>query len=320
MFERFTEAARRSIFFARHEASNLASGYIEAEHLLLALLREDQLLQSVLPPGSSDKIRQQVESAIAPTTKRIPTNIDLPLSHEAKRILACAAEEAEVLGHSKVDHGHLVLGMLRVKECLGAAILREKGLTLERYRDLVRQNSPQAQPAADQASASEAPQCQPDVTAVQAVAPALQPAVTTLKNLISAATTEFREWPEDQIRQNIKRKRWSRREALGHLVDWAAAHQQWFARALTEPTLSAAGDPADEWVKAQRYKEYAWRELVDLWSSLNRFLIHVIAGIPEQKLAMPCRIGIGDPVSLAALVSRYVDHCSDVLAQILTHG
>ena len=141
-----------------------------------------------------------------------------------------------------------------------------------------------------------------------------------LENLISAATTEFREWSENQIRQNVKRKPWTRREALGHLVDWAAAHQQWFARALTEPTLSGAGDPADEWVKAQRYNEYAWRELVDLWSSLNRFLIHVMAGIPEQKLATPCRIGIGDPVSLAALISRYVEHCSDVLAQILTHG
>jgi hypothetical protein len=46
----------------------------------------------------------------------------------------------------------------------------------------------------------------------------------------------------------------------------------------------------------------------------------VIAGIPEQKLAMPCRIGIGDPVSLAALISRYIEHCSDVLAQISTHG
>jgi hypothetical protein len=37
MFERYTEKARRVIFFARYEASNYGSHYIESEHLLLGL-------------------------------------------------------------------------------------------------------------------------------------------------------------------------------------------------------------------------------------------------------------------------------------------
>jgi hypothetical protein len=41
MFERYTERARRSIFFARWEASKLGSLYIEPEHLLLGLIRYD---------------------------------------------------------------------------------------------------------------------------------------------------------------------------------------------------------------------------------------------------------------------------------------
>src|SRR5271156_932282 len=41
MFERYTEKARRVIFFARYEASQFGSPYIETEHLLLGLLRED---------------------------------------------------------------------------------------------------------------------------------------------------------------------------------------------------------------------------------------------------------------------------------------
>ena len=44
MFERYTEKARRVIFFARYEASQLGSPYIETEHLLLGLLREDKVL------------------------------------------------------------------------------------------------------------------------------------------------------------------------------------------------------------------------------------------------------------------------------------
>src|SRR5215471_5498978 len=44
MFERYTEKARRVISFSRYEASNYGSPYIEAEHLLLGLLRESHAL------------------------------------------------------------------------------------------------------------------------------------------------------------------------------------------------------------------------------------------------------------------------------------
>jgi ATP-dependent Clp protease ATP-binding subunit ClpA len=42
MFERFTEKARRTVFFARYEASQLGSQEITSEHLLLGLLRDDK--------------------------------------------------------------------------------------------------------------------------------------------------------------------------------------------------------------------------------------------------------------------------------------
>jgi ATP-dependent Clp protease ATP-binding subunit ClpC len=35
MFERYTEKARRTIVFARYEASQFRSPYIETEHILL---------------------------------------------------------------------------------------------------------------------------------------------------------------------------------------------------------------------------------------------------------------------------------------------
>jgi hypothetical protein len=56
---------------------------------------------------------------------------------------------------------------------------------------------------------------------------------------------------------------------------------------------------------------------VDLWLCANRPLVHVFSRIPEEKLDTPCRIGIDEPILLSELIERYVDHCEDVLGQIL---
>src|SRR5438477_3941082 len=97
MFERYTEKARRVIFFARFEASQFGSPYIETEHLLLALLREDKALTHRLAPRmSADATRQQIEQHVT-VGKPFPTSVDLPLSTESGRVLGYAAEEAERL-------------------------------------------------------------------------------------------------------------------------------------------------------------------------------------------------------------------------------
>ena len=64
MFERYTEKARRVIFFARYEASQFGSPYIETEHLLLGLLREDKALTNrfLRSHASVESIRKQIEA------------------------------------------------------------------------------------------------------------------------------------------------------------------------------------------------------------------------------------------------------------------
>src|SRR5947209_15423080 len=97
MFERYTEKARRVIFFAGYEASNFGSRCIDTQHLLLGLIREDKLLlHHVQLKVDFETVRQDVTSRIKPG-KPIPTNIDLPLSEQAKRALKYAAEEADRL-------------------------------------------------------------------------------------------------------------------------------------------------------------------------------------------------------------------------------
>src|ERR1700685_2910320 len=103
MFERYTEKARRVIFFARFEASQFGSPYIESEHLLLGLLREARTLvhQHLGERVSGQAIRAQIE-ACTTIREKVPTSVDLPLSNDCKRILAYSAEEAMRLGHKLI--------------------------------------------------------------------------------------------------------------------------------------------------------------------------------------------------------------------------
>jgi ATP-dependent Clp protease ATP-binding subunit ClpC len=61
MFERYTEKARRVIFFGRYEASQYGSPVIDTEHLLLGLLREDKSLRRWLPKIDGDTLRRRIE-------------------------------------------------------------------------------------------------------------------------------------------------------------------------------------------------------------------------------------------------------------------
>ena len=136
MFERYTEKARRVIFFARYETSQFGSPYIETEHLLLGLLREDKALTNrfLRSQASVESIRKQIEGH-TPVREKVSTSVDLPLSNESKRVLAYAAEEAERLSHKHIGTEHLLLGLLREEKGFAAEILQERGLRLSSVRE-----------------------------------------------------------------------------------------------------------------------------------------------------------------------------------------
>ena len=136
MFERYTEKARRVIFFARYEASQFGSPYIETEHLLLGLLREDKALTNRFLRGHAqvEAIRKQIEDHTV-MREKVSTSVDLPLSNEGKRVLAYAAEEAARLSHQHVGTEHLLLGLLREENSFAAQLLKERGVMLSRIRE-----------------------------------------------------------------------------------------------------------------------------------------------------------------------------------------
>src|SRR3954468_24699610 len=134
MFERFTEDARRVIFYGRYEASQYGSPYIETQHLLLGALRECRAFP-VLVPGihSGKSIRAEIDTRMQPGQK-ISTSVDLPLSNESKRVLAYAAEEAERASDRSIRSEHLVLGLVREEKSLASELLRRRGADLAAMR------------------------------------------------------------------------------------------------------------------------------------------------------------------------------------------
>jgi len=137
MFERYTERARRVIFFARYEASQLGSNSIETEHLLLGLIREGKGLTSRIFSKSHlsmESIRKEIEGR-ALYRDKVSTSVDIPLSSESKRVLGYASEEAERMLHNYIGTEHILLGLMREEKSVAAGILGEKGMRLTSVRE-----------------------------------------------------------------------------------------------------------------------------------------------------------------------------------------
>ena len=137
MFERYTERARRVLFFARYEASQLGSISIETEHLLLGLIREGKGLTSRIFARSHlslESIRKEIEGRTV-FREKVSTSVEIPFSTETKRVLQHAAEEADRLLHNYIGTEHLLLGILREERSTAASLLSEKGMRLNTARE-----------------------------------------------------------------------------------------------------------------------------------------------------------------------------------------
>ncbi len=137
MFERYTERARRVLFFARYEASQLGNITIETEHLLLGLIREGKGLTSRIfarAHFSLESIRKEIEGRSV-FHEKVSTSIEIPFGIEAKRVLQFAADEASQLSHSYIGTEHLLLGILCEEQSVAASILMEKGMRLQTVRE-----------------------------------------------------------------------------------------------------------------------------------------------------------------------------------------
>jgi Clp amino terminal domain, pathogenicity island component len=230
MFERYTEKARRVIFFARYEASQYGSPHIETEYLVLGLLREDAALLSrfVGSRTIAVDIRTEIERQIT-RRERISISVEIPLTAECKTVLTFAAEEADRLGHRHVGTEHLLLGMLRVEGSLAARLLQEKGLKPEAIRE-------QLAKAPDHTSPKPLPLAEPHSRAIAT----LDSFLAGLKSLNSEELISFFAKNAEFI--DASGKRWNRGEIWRGFETLFAVYAKKNATYVVEGTLAETSE------------------------------------------------------------------------------
>jgi hypothetical protein len=112
-------------------------------------------------------------------------------------------------------------------------------------------------------------------------------------------------------------EKWSKKEILGHLMDSASNNHQRFVRAALQGSLTFPGYQQEALVDLQNFTEVDWTFLVDLWASYNRFLAHVLSGLPASVSQVVCSIGDNPPATLEWIAEDYVAHLKHHLNQIL---
>ncbi|MEW6001475.1 MAG: ATP-dependent Clp protease ATP-binding subunit [Nitrospirota bacterium] len=138
MFEKFTERGRKIIIYAREEAEKRQNDYLGSEHILLAILREEDGLPVAILKRMGitvEEIRLEIERNL-PQGTNIMTFGDIPFTPRAKKVLELAVEEARLIGHNYIGSEHILLGLLREEEGIGGKILRNFGANLLGARQL----------------------------------------------------------------------------------------------------------------------------------------------------------------------------------------
>ncbi len=138
MFERFTERARQVVVLAQDEARALRHDYIGTEHILLGLLREEEGLGARALSSldiTVEAVRAQVVVIVGEGVDVV--NGQIPFTPRAKKVMELALREALSLGHNYMGTEHLLLGLIRENEGVGARILREFGADTEMLRNQI---------------------------------------------------------------------------------------------------------------------------------------------------------------------------------------
>jgi ATP-dependent Clp protease ATP-binding subunit ClpC len=133
MFERFTDEARRVVVLAQEEARALGHGYIGTEHILLGLLSEGEGLAAQALGAleiTLDAAREQVTEMIGEGAGQPSGHI--PFTPRTKKVLELSLREAQRLGDGYIGTEHILLGVAREGEGVGAQVLDRLGASTDR--------------------------------------------------------------------------------------------------------------------------------------------------------------------------------------------
>jgi hypothetical protein len=144
----------------------------------------------------------------------------------------------------------------------------------------------------------------------------MQSVIEEFQRVIDTAYDQLLQFDEATSAEPLAPGKWSRKELLGHLIDSASNNHQRFIRGQLDESHAFPGYEQNGWVERNGYRDRSWHDLVMLWRSYNRHLLHVVARLPEDQLNTVCTIGNNEPVTLGFIAEDYVAHMQHHLEQL----
>jgi len=139
MWQRFSERARKVVFYAQEEGQRYGEGYVSTEHLLLGLCRErDSTAGQALEELGlwSHQVDEETRKHLPQVDPR-PSQ-DMTLTPRAKRVIDLAYDEARYFNDNFIGTEHLLLGLVREGDGLAARVLAHLDVDLKRARAAVK--------------------------------------------------------------------------------------------------------------------------------------------------------------------------------------
>ncbi|WP_213360006.1 ATP-dependent Clp protease ATP-binding subunit [Enterococcus gallinarum] len=142
MDELFTQRAKAVLTIAQEEAKYFKHQSVGSEHILLALVIEQNGIAGKTLREmniTENDIREEIEHLTGyGTVRQYPENAYLAYSPRAKQTFAYAGDEAKRLGALQIGTEHLLLGLLRDEDILASRIMLNLGLSLAKMRQLLK--------------------------------------------------------------------------------------------------------------------------------------------------------------------------------------
>jgi ATP-dependent Clp protease ATP-binding subunit ClpC len=138
MFERFTEKAVKVVLLAQEESRKLGHNFVGTEQILLGLIGEGTGVGSQVLKRMGVNLRDarvEVEKIIGRGSGFVA--VEIPFTPRAKRVLELSLEEARLLSHNYIGTEHLVLGLIREGDGVGAKVLDHLGVKLSTLRNQI---------------------------------------------------------------------------------------------------------------------------------------------------------------------------------------
>ena len=137
-YEKFSERSRRVLSFSQEEALRFNHNYIGTEHLLLGLLREPEgvAARTLVNLGAKlDKMRAAIELIVGRGSNEIDSSAEIGLTPRVKRVIELSIDEARRMSHHYIGTEHLLIGIIREGEGVGAGVIGSLGIKLEDVRE-----------------------------------------------------------------------------------------------------------------------------------------------------------------------------------------